>query len=86
MRISCVQVRSRHCMGLYQDLNLPTRSKCFCRYSMAALAAAKHEHELEPDERHHVHLDAAHMGLGGDDSWSPSVLEVSCAPMAPGRF
>ena len=21
----------------------------------------------------HVHLDVAHMGVGGDDSWSPSV-------------
>jgi len=52
---------------------------------MAALAAAKHEHELAPDGRHHVHLDAAHMGLGGDDSWSPSVLEVSSAPAAKCR-
>ena len=46
------------------------------RYSLAALATAKHDHELAPDGRNHVHLDAAHMGLGGDDSWSPSVLEV----------
>ena len=52
---------------------------------MAALAAAKHEHELAPDRRVHVHLDAEHMGLGGDDSWSPSVLEVGFAPAATCR-
>jgi hypothetical protein len=49
------------------------------RYSLAALSAARHEHELVPGRRVHVHLDAAHMGLGGDDSWSPSVREVSHA-------
>ena len=46
------------------------------RFSLAALAAAKHEYELSADARTHVHLDACHMGVGGDDSWSPSVLKV----------
>ena len=53
------------------------------RYSLAALAEARHEHELVPDARVHVHLDVAHMGLGGDDSWSPSVREVCSAPTTP---
>ena len=40
---------------------------------MAQLVAANHEHELSPEPALHVHCDAAHYGLGGDDSWSRSV-------------
>jgi len=40
---------------------------------VAQLAAANHEHELTPEPALHVHCDAAHAGLGGDDSWSRSV-------------
>lgn len=43
------------------------------RYSQAALAAARHQHELVEDEGLYLHIDAEHMGVGGDDSWSPSV-------------
>jgi len=32
----------------------------------------------------HVHLDAAHMGVGGDDSWSPTVHDPYLLP--PGRY
>lgn len=32
----------------------------------------------------HVHLDAAHMGVGGDDSWSPSVHDTYLVP--PGVY
>jgi beta-galactosidase len=43
-------------------------------YGWQALTAAKHQHELTPDTLGwHLHLDAAHMGVGGDVSWSPSV-------------
>jgi hypothetical protein len=48
------------------------------RYSWQELAAAKHQHELKGEGGRgclHVHLDVAHMGVGGDDSWSPSVHE-----------
>ena len=47
-----------------------------CRYSMSNLSLARHDYELEPDSMNHVYLDHKHMGLGGDDSWSPSVHEV----------
>ena len=42
------------------------------RYSQNQLEAAKHTNELEIDEVIHVHIDHQHMGVGGDDSWSPS--------------
>ena len=43
---------------------------------MSNLSLARHDYELEPDNMNHVYLDHKHMGLGGDDSWSPSVHEV----------
>jgi beta-galactosidase len=41
-------------------------------YSQAMLTGAKHTHELVADNVIHVHIDHQHMGVGGDDSWSPS--------------
>lgn len=42
-------------------------------YSQQMLASAKHTHQLIPEEKIYLHLDHKHMGVGGDDSWSPSV-------------
>lgn len=47
-------------------------------YSMAQLHTAKHEYELSLAMQQRgafVMLDSEHMGVGGDDSWSPSVHE-----------
>jgi hypothetical protein len=41
-------------------------------HSMESFEQAAHDHELQQDGRVHVHIDHAHMGVGGDDSWSPS--------------
>ena len=41
-------------------------------YSQSQLALAKHTNELVVDAMVHVHIDHQHMGVGGDDSWSPS--------------
>ena len=43
------------------------------RYSQHAVAHAKHSNELIDDHKIFVRLDGFHMGIGGDDSWSPSV-------------
>lgn len=43
------------------------------RYSQESLAAARHQYELVEEEAVYLHIDAEHMGVGGDDSWSPSV-------------
>jgi len=52
------------------------------RFSLEELFRATHNHLLraDPGGRLHVHLDAAHMGVGGDDSWSPSVHEPYLLP------
>eukprot|EP00891_Asterochloris_glomerata_P003572 jgi/Astpho2/3572/Aster-06480 len=54
------------------------------RYSLANLSLARHDYELIPDRVTHVYLDHKHMGVGGDDSWSPSVHEKYT--VQPGRF
>jgi len=43
------------------------------RYSQANVAAAKHTNELQAQKQVYLRLDGFHMGVGGDDSWSPSV-------------
>ena len=43
------------------------------RYSQESLTAAKHDHELMADDHLYLRIDGYHMGIGGDDSWSPSV-------------
>jgi beta-galactosidase len=44
-------------------------------YSQTMLASAFHTHELASNEHVYVNIDHAHMGVGGDDSWSPSTHE-----------
>jgi beta-galactosidase len=41
-------------------------------YSQNILAQAKHTNELISDDNVHINIDYKHMGVGGDDSWSPS--------------
>lgn len=44
-------------------------------YSQNNLAEAKHTNELVKEPCLFVRVDGFHMGVGGDDSWSPSVHE-----------
>jgi beta-galactosidase len=43
------------------------------QYGQGELMKAAHTHELNPQEGLYVYIDGYHMGIGGDDSWSPSV-------------
>ncbi len=42
------------------------------RYGINQLMAATHYYELQPEEGLQVCIDGYHMGVGGDDSWTPS--------------
>ena len=42
-------------------------------YDQAKLRDAKHPTDLAPNDYLSLYLDGFHMGVGGDDSWSPSV-------------
>ena len=44
-------------------------------FDLDSLHRAKHTNELQESGYTNVHLDVFHMGVGGDDSWSPSVHE-----------
>lgn len=43
------------------------------RFSLEQLRATSHRHLLQQEDGCWLHLDGFHMGVGGDDSWSPSV-------------
>ncbi|HBK6262288.1 TPA: DUF4981 domain-containing protein, partial [Raoultella ornithinolytica] len=43
-------------------------------YSTAQLMETDHWHRMTPEKGVWITLDGAHMGVGGDDSWTPSVL------------
>ncbi|MDH1085486.1 beta-galactosidase [Pantoea brenneri] len=43
------------------------------RFSLEQLRDTSHRHLLQPEAGCWLHLDLHHMGVGGDDSWSPSV-------------
>ncbi|AUH05757.1 beta-galactosidase [Prodigiosinella confusarubida] len=43
------------------------------RYSLTQLMDCSHHHLLKPEHGVWLNLDGFHMGVGGDDSWSPSV-------------
>ncbi|WP_421352768.1 beta-galactosidase [Aeromonas sp. 604443] len=59
------------------QLGSTTVNGCFhfsaSRFSQQQLAAARHQSDLVAEEGLWVCLDGAHMGVGGDDSWSQSV-------------
>lgn len=43
-------------------------------WSLEQLMTTSHWHRMVPEEGVWISLDALHMGVGGDDSWTPSVL------------
>ncbi|GAV75270.1 Glyco_hydro_2 domain-containing protein/Glyco_hydro_2_C domain-containing protein/Glyco_hydro_2_N domain-containing protein/Bgal_small_N domain-containing protein [Cephalotus follicularis] len=55
-------------------------------YSIAELDRATHNEELIEGDNIEVHLDHKHMGLGGDDSWTPCVHDKYLIPPVPYSF
>jgi beta-galactosidase len=43
------------------------------RYGQRQLEAATHTHQLSAVDGFYLYIDGFHMGVGGDDSWTPSV-------------
>ncbi len=44
-------------------------------YSTKQLMETDHWHWMQPEDGVWITLDGQHMGVGGDDSWTPSVLQ-----------
>ncbi|OAY82049.1 Beta-galactosidase [Ananas comosus] len=55
-------------------------------YSTEELDRATRNEDLVKGHDIEVHLDHKHMGIGGDDSWSPSVHEQYLVPPVPYSF
>ncbi|XP_077218158.1 glycoside hydrolase family 2 protein [Tasmannia lanceolata] len=55
-------------------------------YSTAELDRATHNEDLVKGDDIEVHLDHKHMGVGGDDSWSPCVHDQYLIPPVPYSF
>ncbi|XP_010554482.1 PREDICTED: uncharacterized protein LOC104824194 [Tarenaya hassleriana] len=55
-------------------------------YTTAELDRATHHEELIKGEDIEVHLDHKHMGVGGDDSWTPCVHQKYLIPPVPYSF
>ncbi|KAL8246647.1 hypothetical protein R6Q59_007863 [Mikania micrantha] len=55
-------------------------------YSTTELDCATHKKELVKGDDIEVHLDHKHMGIGGDDSWTPSVHDKYVVPPSPCSF
>ncbi|KAK3250816.1 hypothetical protein CYMTET_39822 [Cymbomonas tetramitiformis] len=55
-------------------LNTPPMQMNVSEYGMEQLDSATHNHHLVSEDSVHVHMDIAHMGVGGDDSWTPSCM------------
>ncbi|CAK7336520.1 unnamed protein product [Dovyalis caffra] len=55
-------------------------------YSTAELDRATHNEELVQGNDIEVHLDHKHMGIGGDDSWTPCVHDKYLVPPVPYSF
>lgn len=53
-------------------------------YPMESFIEARHDFELEANNETNVHIDAAVLGVGGDDSWSPAVHKEFLVP--PGIY
>lgn len=56
------------------------------RYSQQQLRDTTHHHLLEAEPGCWLNLDAFHMGVGGDDSWSPSVSPEFILPERSLRY
>lgn len=73
---------SRHGWRAHQEARRPYELPA-CEAAAEAADISSSGGETE-DGGVHVHLDAAHMGVGGDDSWSPSVHDAYLVP--PGVY
>ncbi|GLT94633.1 hypothetical protein SLE2022_123620 [Rubroshorea leprosula] len=80
-----VTFQNKDGLGIYASVygNSPPMQMSASYYKTAELERATHIEELIKGDDIAVHLDHKHMGLGGDDSWTPSVHEKYLVPPVP---
>lgn len=75
-------------VGIYASIygSSPPMQMSASYYSTAELDRAVHNEDLVEGDDIEVHLDHKHMGVGGDDSWSPCVHEEYLLSPVPYSF
>lgn len=75
-------------VGIYASVygDSPTMQMSTSYYTTTELDRATHNENLVEGEDIEVHLDHKHMGLGGDDSWTPCVHDQYLIPPVPYSF
>ncbi|EPS69196.1 hypothetical protein M569_05571, partial [Genlisea aurea] len=74
--------------GIYASVHggSPPMQMNASRFGTAELERATHDEDLVKRDCIEVHLDHKHMGVGGDDSWSPCVHDKYLVPPLPYSF
>ncbi|XP_061336722.1 uncharacterized protein LOC133283824 isoform X2 [Gastrolobium bilobum] len=80
--------RNKNGFGIYASKygSSPPMQMSASYYSTSELDRATHNYELIEGDTIEIHLDHKHMGLGGDDSWSPCVHDQYLVPAVPYSF
>ncbi|XP_027356698.1 uncharacterized protein LOC113866018 isoform X2 [Abrus precatorius] len=80
--------RNKNGFGVYASKygSSPPMQMSASYYSTSELDRATHNEELVEGDSIEIHLDHKHMGLGGDDSWSPCVHDQYLIPALPYSF
>ncbi|KAJ0977500.1 hypothetical protein J5N97_012974 [Dioscorea zingiberensis] len=83
-----VAFQDRKGYGLFASVygSSPPMQMSASYYGTSELDKATHNKDLVKGDDIEVHLDHKHMGLGGDDSWSPSVHDQYLVPPVPYSF
>ncbi|KAJ8774000.1 hypothetical protein K2173_009431 [Erythroxylum novogranatense] len=83
-----VTFRNKHNVGIFASMygSSPPMQMSASYYSTAELDRATHNEELVQGNDIEVHLDHKHMGLAGDDSWTPCVHDKYLVPAVPYSF
>ncbi|KAL7120394.1 hypothetical protein ACP275_02G120100 [Erythranthe tilingii] len=80
--------RDKDGFGIYASAygGSPPMQMCASYHGTAKLERATHNEELVKGDDIEVHFDHKHMGVGGDDSWSPCVHDKYLVPAVPYSF
>ncbi|VFQ61399.1 unnamed protein product [Cuscuta campestris] len=83
-----VTFKSKGGVGIYASVygGSPPMQMNASYYTTAELDRATRHEDLVKSDFVEVHLDHKHMGLGGDDSWSPCVHDQYLLPPVPYSF
>lgn len=83
-----VTFQNKEGVGIYASMysSSPPMQLNASYYTSTELDRATHNEELVKQDKIEVHLDHKHMGLGGDDSWTPCVHDKYLVPAVAYSF